>query len=121
MGAEILEKHFTLDRGLPGPDHASSLEPEELRTLVAQTREVHAARGTGEKKPAASETANAGLVRRGLHAAHDLAADQRIAEADLVSLRPAVGISPADLRRVVGRTLRVPVAAGEPLEWAHLV
>jgi N-acetylneuraminate synthase/N,N'-diacetyllegionaminate synthase len=120
MGAEVLEKHFTLDRTLPGPDHSSSLEPSELADLVRHAREVHAARGDGEKRPAPSERGNAGLVRRSLHAVRDLEISHAIGEEDLISLRPATGISPADLPRVLGRRLGERVAAGQPLQWTHL-
>lgn len=120
MGAELLEKHFTLDRGLPGPDHTASLEPDELAELVRQVRTVEAARGTGIKIPATCEESNTALVRRSLHTARDLSAGYRLECDDLRALRPGTGISPAELKRVVGRILVNDVANGSLLHWEDL-
>jgi N,N'-diacetyllegionaminate synthase len=114
-GAEVLEKHFTLDRSLPGPDHAASLEPAELRELVESIRMVEASRGSGRKVPAASETANAALVRRSLHATRDLAPGHILTAADLVALRPGTGVPPGARDRLVGRAVLRRIAAGEML------
>lgn len=115
LGASVLEKHLTLDRSLPGPDQAASLEPHELAELVARVRRVEAARGDGVKRPAAGELALARVVRRSLAAAHDLSAGTVLAPAHLVALRPGTGIPPHRLPELVGRTLARDVAAGELL------
>jgi sialic acid synthase SpsE len=119
-GAEVLEKHFTLDRSLPGPDHAASLEPAELRELVESIRMVEAARGSGRKAPAASETGNAALVRRSLHATRDLAPGHVLTAADLVALRPGTGVPPGARDRLVGRAVLRRIAAGEMLSEDQL-
>jgi N-acetylneuraminate synthase/N,N'-diacetyllegionaminate synthase len=120
MGAQLLEKHFTLDRTLPGPDHAASLEPSELKELVVAIREVEASRGTGIKRPAACEVANRELVRRSLFLARRLAPGDVVRAEDLVALRPGTGISPMQQERVVGRVAKVELAPGQRLEWEHL-
>ena len=119
-GASLLEKHFTIDRGLPGPDHLSSLEPGELAALVTAVREIEAALGDGVKRPATSELANAAVVRRSLHASRPLRAGHVLAPADLIALRPGTGLPPALRDRLVGRKLRVGVERGEMLSERHL-
>lgn len=121
LGAEIVEKHFTLDRSLPGPDHAASLNPSELRELVGAVREAELARGSGIKAPAASELPNLAVVRRSLHAARDLASGHTLSAADLAALRPGGGVSPAEEGTVVGRPLRRALRAGERLEESDVV
>ncbi|EWT01125.1 N-acetylneuraminate synthase [Intrasporangium oryzae NRRL B-24470] len=113
LGAPILEKHFTTDRTLPGPDHLASLEPDELADYVTQTKQLARALGDGLKRRMPSEEENATLVRRSWHATANLAAGHVLSEADLSLLRPEGGISPAV--DVVGRVLRRGVAAGAPL------
>jgi N,N'-diacetyllegionaminate synthase len=119
-GAKLLEKHFTLDRGLPGPDHLASLEPSELTALVRAVREVEAALGDGVKWPASSELQNAAAVRRSLHASRPLPAGHVLQAADLVALRPGTGLSPTLRDRLVGRKLLVGVERGEMLSERHL-
>ena len=112
-GAEVLEKHFTVDRSLPGPDHAASLEPGELRELVESIRVIEMSRGTGCKVPAPSEAANAQLVRRSLHATRELAPGHVLTAEDLVALRPGTGVSPGARDRLIGRAVRRRIGAGE--------
>ncbi len=119
-GAEVLEKHFTLDRTLPGPDHAASLEPAELRDLIASCRSIEAARGTGRKVPAESEANNAALVRRSLHAARELLPGEVLSADDLIALRPGTGIPPGARAGLLGRTVRARVRRGEMLSEDHL-
>lgn len=97
LGAEVLEKHFTLDRSLPGPDHAASLEPDELTALVTEIRSVERALGSGIKQPGPAELANRAIARKSLHAARDLASGQILQAEDVAILRPGDGISPMDL------------------------
>ncbi len=120
LGAVAIEKHFTLDRTLPGPDHQASLEPAELAALVCAVRVVEAALGQPEKRPRAAEREALQLARRGLQAARDLPAGARLGPADLCERRPATGIDASELDRVVGRRLRVPVCGGASLHWEHL-
>jgi N-acetylneuraminate synthase/N,N'-diacetyllegionaminate synthase len=120
LGACIIEKHLTLDRALPGPDHLVSATPDELRALVDGIRAVEAARGDGVKAPRPSELPTRELVRKSLVARVPVAAGARLEAPMLVALRPATGISPAELARVVGRRARRAIAAGEPLAWDML-
>ncbi|MGH7579763.1 MAG: N-acetylneuraminate synthase, partial [Gemmatimonadales bacterium] len=119
-GADLLEKHFTVDRSLPGPDHPASLEPDELAALMRAVREVESALGDGVKQPVSSELANAAMARRSLHASWPLPAGHVLQAADLVALRPGTGLSPALRDRLVGRTLRAAVERGEMLGERHL-
>lgn len=106
MGANLIEKHYTLDRTLPGPDHAASLEPDELARMVADIRLVEAAQGDGIKRPQPVEAEIAAVARKSLIAARDIAAGEVIVREALIAKRPGTGISPADLHWVVGRTAR---------------
>lgn len=112
MGACVLEKHFTLDRTLPGPDHRASLEPPELAALVRDVRDVQAALGDGIKLPAQEERNTAAVARRSLVAAHDLRAGTVLTEGMVVIRRPGIGLPPYHLHRILGRQLRQDVAAG---------
>ncbi len=105
LGAVIIEKHLTLDRDLPGPDHAASMEPHELAALAAALNEAHAALGDGQKRPQPSEEDARRVARRSLVAARDLAAGTVLTAADLDAKRPADGISPLLLDAVIGRRL----------------
>jgi N,N'-diacetyllegionaminate synthase len=120
LGASVLEKHFTLDRSLPGPDHLSSLEPEELAAFVARIRRVESALGDGIKAPTASEQENAGTIRRSLAAVQDLPGGTVLAESMLTALRPGTGIPVARIADVIGRRLRRPVARHELLDPADV-
>lgn len=114
-GARYLEKHFTLDRTLPGPDHQASLEPDELAALVRAVRDVEAAIGDGIKRPAPSELPVRDVARKSLVAARDLTAGSVLRQEDLVILRPGTGISPARLPEVVGRRTARAIPAHTPI------
>jgi sialic acid synthase SpsE len=120
MGAEIIEKHFTLDRSLPGPDHAASLEPSELRQLVTAIRHVESALGTGIKAPAACELPNIPVARKSVVAARDLTAGHRLASGDLDIKRPGSGFAPKLLPELIGRSLRLDLAKDEIITRDHL-
>jgi N-acetylneuraminate synthase len=115
LGAEVLEKHFTLDRSLPGPDHAASLEPAELSALVREVRAVEAALGTGIKQPGASELANRNVARKSLHIAHDLPEGHKLETRDLSVMRPGNGRSPLEMWDVIGTSLKRSFVSGEGL------
>lgn len=93
-GATVIEKHFTLDRALPGPDHKASLEPDELREMVVSIRQVEQAIGSGGKFPAACELSNMAVARKSLVAAGSINAGELFSEDNLTVKRPGVGISP---------------------------
>lgn len=115
LGASVVEKHFTLDRSLPGPDHCASLEPGELAEMVRCIRDVEAARGTGVKQRRASEDDTARVARRSLFAVRDLVRGQTLRGDDVCALRPGTGLSPGRLTELVGRKVARPVAAGSML------
>lgn len=110
LGACVLEKHFTLNRNLPGPDHLASLEPEELTDLVNGVRIVEASLGSGRKEPSDSEANTALVARKSLVAAQDIPAGSTIT-GDLIAIkRPGAGLLPSMLPYVVGRSVRVDIA-----------
>jgi len=119
-GADLIEKHFTLDRNLPGPDHRASLDPRELGALVRGIRAVEASLGDGIKRPRPSELPLVAAARKSLHVARDLAAGHRLVAQDLIALRPGTGISPARLEEMVGRPVRVALRTGVLLAEEHL-
>jgi sialic acid synthase SpsE len=102
-GATVIEKHFTLDRTLPGPDHAASLEPDELKALVSAIRNVEVALGSPVKCPAPEEVPNRQVARRSLVAARPIRTGEPIRLDDLTWKRPGTGVSPMALWDVVGR------------------
>lgn len=120
LGAEVVEKHFTLDQTLPGPDHRASLPPGEFTQMVRQIRVVEQCLGDGVKAPRHVELPTRELVRRSVVAARDLAAGQALEPDDVVLLRPGTGIAPRELPRVLGRRMARAVVAGELLAWEDL-
>ena len=113
LGACVIEKHMTLDRGLPGPDHTASLEPEDFKAMVASTRTIERALGTGRKVPAASEASSAAAARKSLVAAREIPAGTSLTEDLIAIMRPGTGLPPAMRSYLIGRSVRVPVRAGE--------
>lgn len=120
LGAAVIEKHFTLDRSLPGPDHAASLTVDELAQMVAQIRATEVALGSPEKRPTASELPVRALVRRSVTAIRPIAAGATIAYDDLALMRPGDGIAPADRDRLIGRQTRRAIQAGTTLQWTDV-
>jgi N,N'-diacetyllegionaminate synthase len=120
LGAEVIEKHFTLDRSLPGPDHSASLEPVELRQMVTAIRHVEAALGTGIKAPAPCELPNISVARKSVVASRALLTGHQLATGDLEIKRPGSGLAPKLLTTLIGRTLRASVAEDEIINWDHL-
>lgn len=106
MGAEIIEKHFTLDRTLPGPDHVASLEPKELKAMTAAIRNIEKAVGTGVKKVTVSEQKNIAIARKSIIAARNIKAGELFTDENLTAKRPGSGISPMRWDDVVGKTAK---------------
>jgi N-acetylneuraminate synthase/N,N'-diacetyllegionaminate synthase len=120
-GATIVEKHLTLDKSLPGPDHRASLEPGEFAAMVRGIRAVESALGDGVKRPMPSELDTRAVARKSLVAARALRAGEPLS-ADMVAVkRPGTGIAPADLPRVLGRRLARDLAADDVIGWDALV
>ena len=106
LGAKIIEKHFTLDRNMVGPDHLASLEPEELKDMVKSIRNVELAiSGSGLKEPSDSEKKNIFIVRKSIHFNSDLLSGHVLKEEDLIALRPGTGISPMRISEYIGKKL----------------
>jgi N,N'-diacetyllegionaminate synthase len=121
LGAQVIEKHFTLDRSLPGPDHKASLEVGELTALIRQIRDVEAALGSPIKAPTESELPVRAIARRSVCVRRDLPAGHMLAETDLILLRPASGIAPKHFADLAGRCLSQPITAGTPIIWQDIV
>ena len=117
LGACVIEKHFTLDRNAPGPDHRASLEPEEIKTMIKGIRIVESALGDGRKEPAPSEMNTASVARRSLVALRDLKAGDILTTEDFAIRRPGTGLQPSMAPYVVGLTLREDVKTGNVLTW----
>ena len=103
LGASVIEKHFTLDRRLPGPDHAASLEPAELRAMVYAIRNVATALGDGFKEPRPAEVANRSVARKSIVAACDIKSGELFSGKNITTKRPGTGISPMLWDDVIGR------------------
>jgi sialic acid synthase SpsE len=122
LGACIIEKHFTLDRKLPGPDHPFGMEPAELKEMVRKLRDIEAALGDGAKDgPRVEEREMYQKGRRSLHAARNIRAGQQITAADLVVKRPGLGLSPRERAHVIGRAARADISADQWITWDLLV
>ena len=104
MGATVIEKHFTLDRNLPGPDHKASLEPAELNALVAAIRNIEVALGDGIKRPSPGEARNRPVVRKSLVASRAITSGALFTAENITAKRPATGISPMRWDEVIGKT-----------------
>lgn len=118
--ATVIEKHFTLDKAMPGPDHAMSLSPEDLTGLIAGVRAVEVSLGDGIKRPVEAEREIMVVARRSLYAARDIAEDVVVTAEDLIALRPGDGISAAKHEAVVGRTAAQAIPAGTKLTLSDL-
>ncbi len=121
LGATVIEKHFTLDRSLEGPDHLASLEPDELKQMVWSIRHIEAALGDGIKRPTPSEAKNRVVARKSIHLSHDLPAGHVLTESDLTMKRPGSGISPMQTDALVGRQLTRNLIADHLLTWEDVV
>ena len=121
LGATVIEKHFTLNAGLPGPDHKASLEPDQLCALVRQIRDIEAALGSDVKAPTASELPVRDLVRRSVTTVRSLPAGTTVGKDDVTLMRPGTGIPPVDLEKVIGRKSARNISAGETLTWSDIV
>ena len=119
-GAQIIEKHLTLDTSLTGPDHRASLDPPVFAAMVRAIRSVESALGDGIKRPMPSEADTRRVARKSLVAARALKAGERLGAEDVLIKRPGTGIPPAELPRVLDRRLTRDVAADEVIPWEAL-
>lgn len=116
LGATVIEKHLTLDRDMPGPDHRASIEPDELAAMIASIRDVEAALGDGRKMPAPEEIPNRAVARRSLVALHSVRAGECFTEDNLGVKRPGNGLPPIEYWSYLGKTAQRDYAANEALE-----
>jgi N,N'-diacetyllegionaminate synthase len=120
LGASVIEKHFTLDKTLVGPDHQASLDVAEFTSLVNNIRAVECALGSDVKRPTESELRTRNLVRRSVTSTRDLEAGKVITADDLCLLRPGTGIAPQKIEEISGRKLKHRVGQGVTLTWNDL-
>lgn len=121
LGAEVIEKHITLDRTLPGPDHLASLEPDELKAMVQAIRNIEkAVGGNGIKEPSKSEQKNTAIARKSIHLQNDVKKGEQLKSEDLIMRRPGDGISPMELDQVLGKIVNINLKEDTKLEWSHL-
>ena len=106
LGAQVIEKHFTLDKSLPGPDHRASLDPTELAAMVKAVRHIEEALGSGDKTVAESERPNIEVARKSIVAARDISAGETFTEDNITVKRPGNGISPMEWDNVIGRVAK---------------
>jgi N,N'-diacetyllegionaminate synthase len=118
MGAKIIEKHFTLDKTLTGPDHKASLEPDELIAMVKAIRNIEHALGNFEKEPTPAEMQNMLVVRKSIHVLNNLTKGSKINKSDLIMKRPGDGISPMDIEKLVDKKLTRDISADDKLQWS---
>lgn len=116
MGATVIEKHFTLDRNLPGPDHKASLEPEELKAMVVAIRNIEVALGDGIKQLTPSEARNKPIARKSLVASQAIKAGEVFSTQNVTTKRPGTGISPMRWDEIIGGTASRDFAADELIE-----
>ena len=120
IGARVIEKHFTLDRDMEGPDHKASLEPNELKDMVQAIRNIERAMGDGIKKPVKSEISTKKIARRSLVAARDIKAGETMLSGDILIKRPGTGI-PAEFKdKIVGMQLKSDISVDSVIRWEDL-
>jgi len=116
MGATVIEKHFTTDRNLPGPDQKVSLEPDELTEMVRAIRNIELALGDGNKKATASELENMPVARKSIVASRAIEVGDKLTEANLTTMRPGFGISPMEWDRIIGTLATRNYSVGEVID-----
>jgi len=117
MGAVVIEKHFTLDRSLPGPDHQASLEPQELQAMVKAVRDVERALGSGIKSPSVEEEAIKRVARRSIVAKTDIHPGDRLTESVLTIKRPGTGINPKYFQFITGKKAKIQIRKDQVIMW----
>jgi N,N'-diacetyllegionaminate synthase len=120
LGATIIEKHFTLDRNMKGPDHKASLTGEEFRQMVLSIRDVEKALGSGIKEPTKTEKLNITVVRKSIHYRASFKSGYMLGSSDIVMKRPGNGISPMMEGKIIGRTLKNDVEGDTIVRWEDL-
>ena len=121
MGAEVIEKHFTLDRNMKGPDHKASLEPHELKEMVKSIRNIEKAiSGNGIKEASSSEKKNIHIARKSIHLSKNLKAGSTITEKNIIPLRPGDGICSMNWEKVIGQKVNADLKKFTKLTWENI-
>ena len=121
LGASVIEKHFTMNRQLPGPDHKASLEPNELREMIRSIRNIEEAlSGSGIKEPTQSEIPNIPVARKSLHLSCDISCGEKLRIEHFEALRPGDGISAMELKHVVGKSAKRDMKQGTKILWGDI-
>jgi N,N'-diacetyllegionaminate synthase len=121
LGARVIEKHFTLNRMMEGPDHLASLEPSELKQMVLAIRNIEfAISGSGLKEPSASEIKNIQIARKSIHISHPIPKGTILNQTHLSMKRPGDGISPMDIDKIIGKKIILDLDSDSKLQWEHL-
>ena len=120
MGANIIEKHFTLDKKMSGPDHGFSIDPNGLKSLISQIHEIDQMKGDGIKIPQFSEIKNRLTIRKSITAKRDLQQGEKIQEDDISIKRPADGIEPKYITMILGKTINTNIKKDSPIFWSSI-
>jgi len=121
LGAKVIEKHFTINRNMEGPDHAASLEPQELKAMVDAIRNIELAiSGSGIKEPSFSELKNRDIARKSIHVLNPIKKGEIITSADLIMKRPGNGISPAEMEQVIGKKANIDLFPDYKIKWSDI-
>jgi N,N'-diacetyllegionaminate synthase len=120
LGATVIEKHFTLDRKMEGPDHFASIEPQELKTMVTSIRNLEKAFGNGRKAITKEEQKNIFFMRRSLHASENLPVGERISKDNMKISRPYDGIDPWFFDAVAGKKIKTAIKKEDPVQWSSI-
>jgi N,N'-diacetyllegionaminate synthase len=116
LGASVIEKHFTLDKNMEGPDHRASLEPDELANMIRAVRIIEKALGSSEKKPSCSESKNITIARKSLVAKYNIKKGDIFTEENITAKRPGDGISPMKWFDILGRAAKRDFQEDEKIE-----
>ena len=121
LGALCIEKHFTLDRTMEGPDHRASLEPAELKAMIQAIRNIEQALGAGIKRPSDSESKNITIARKSIHLAKELPANHTLDRNDLIMKRPGDGISPMAMESILGKRIKESLPGDHKLNYSDIL
>ena len=119
LGAKVIEKHFTIDRNMEGPDHKASLEPDELKTMVKAIRNVEKAIGNGIKRPTRNEEDTRNIARRSLVASRHIKAGETVRLNDISIKRPGIGIAPELIEQIINKVAQIDIKKDSLLEWDY--
>ena len=120
LGATVIEKHFTLDKKMPGPDHRSSLEPDELKAMVTAIRDVESAMGDGIKRPSDAEKENINIARKSIVARTNIKKGEKFSNENITLKRPGAGIKSLYIDSFIGKSANEDIKKDEQLKWSHI-